>query len=565
LAGCSTEHPLTTWLDMISMGLDSLTTVTDGDAWQIAQVRAEFAEVAADAAGHAVDVQLSLADLRSLLGERLRGRPTRANFRTGELTVCTMVPMRSVPHRVVCLLGLDDGAFPRSTVADGDDVLVREPCVGERDPRSEDRQLLLDAVLAATDHLVLVYSGADERTNARRPPAVPLEELLDTIDATVRTEDAARARDRVVVRHPLQTFSARNFDHGVLGAPGPFSFDRAALAGAQAAADVRGGGRPFLPATLAPVDGDDVVQLDDLRRFLEHPVRAFLRRRLGVTFFTDDEDPLDGLPVELDPLETWAVGDRLLRTRLTGAEKNRCIQAEWRRGTVPPGALGMRLLTEVAADVELLVTAALPGLTGDPVAIDVRALLPGGRTVVGTVSGVYADTIATVEYAKLSPKHRLRAWVRLLALTAGRRDGAWRAVTIGRDRDGRASRSTLGPIDPGAATALLAGLVQLADEGLGEPLPLSTKASHAYARCRTRGGMPDAAVDAARKEWTRFGAGAEGDDAAHALVWGPASALDVLLTGQPVSDRGDAEPTRFGTLAMRLWAPLFDAETVTRL
>ncbi|MDT5119583.1 MAG: exodeoxyribonuclease gamma subunit, partial [Mycobacterium sp.] len=193
LAGCSTEHPLTTWLDIISMGLDSLTTVTDGDAWQIAQVRAEFAEVAADAAGHAVDVQLSLADVGSLLGERLRGRPTRANFRTGELTVCTMVPMRSVPHRVICLLGLDDGAFPRSTVADGDDVLVREPCIGERDPRSEDRQLLLDAVLAATDHLVLVYSGADERTNARRPPAVPLEELLDTIDATVRTEDGARA------------------------------------------------------------------------------------------------------------------------------------------------------------------------------------------------------------------------------------------------------------------------------------------------------------------------------------------------------------------------------------
>ena len=73
------------------------------------------------AAGRAVP--LDLTEVRSLLGEELRGRPTRANFRTGDLTVCTLVPMRSVPHRVVCLLGLDDGVFPRHPEVDGDDLL----------------------------------------------------------------------------------------------------------------------------------------------------------------------------------------------------------------------------------------------------------------------------------------------------------------------------------------------------------------------------------------------------------------------------------------------------------
>ena len=564
LVALSGEHTLTTWLDMITAGLDSLNAVTEDDAWQRSQVGVELADVAAAAAGHSVGVQLSLTDVRSLLGERLRGRPTRANFRTGELTVCTMVPMRSVPHRVVCLLGLDDGVFPRTTVAGGDDVLARDPCVGERDPRSEDRQLLLDAVLAATQYLVLVYSGADERTNARRPPAVPLEELLDTLDTTVRTEDGSRAREQVLVRHPLQTFGPQNFSPGALGVPRPFSFDRAALAGAKAATGVRDDRRLFLPAPLPRLD-HDVVELDDLRRFLEHPVRAFLRRRLGVSFFTEDEDPVDGLPVELDALQTWAVGDRLLRSRLTGADLGRCVQAEWRRGTVPPGALGMRVLDKVAAEVEPLVAAAGPSLTGDPAIIDVRASLPGGRAVVGTLSGVYADTIATVEYAKLGPKHRLRAWVRLLALTVCQGDVGWRAVTIGRDRDGRVSRSTLGPVDPGTAAALLTGLVDLSDEGLCEPLPLFTKASHAYARCRTRGGQVDDAVAAARKEWTRFGAGGEGDDPAQAMVWGSATPMDTLLTEQTVTDRTSAEPTRFGALAMRVWAPLFDAETVKRL
>ena len=122
---------------------------------------------------------MRLPDICALLQRHLAGRPTRANFRTGTLTVCTMVPMRSVPHRVVCLVGLDDGVFPRLGVVDGDDVLARRPMTGERDIRSEDRQLLLDAIGAATGNLVITYTGANEYSGQRRPPAVPLAELLD--------------------------------------------------------------------------------------------------------------------------------------------------------------------------------------------------------------------------------------------------------------------------------------------------------------------------------------------------------------------------------------------------
>ncbi len=141
--------------------------------------------------------------------------------------------MRSVPHRVVCLVGLDDGVFPRLESVDGDDVLARRPLTGERDIRSEDRQLLLDAIGAATETLVITYAGRGEHTNDDKPPAVPLGELLDTLDRTT----SAPVRDDVVRPAPAPALRRGQPDVRRAGPRDdrPFSFDRTALAGARAA------------------------------------------------------------------------------------------------------------------------------------------------------------------------------------------------------------------------------------------------------------------------------------------------------------------------------------------
>ena len=195
--------------------------------------------------------ELAPAEVRAPTSpRRLEGRPTRANFRTGHLTVCTLMPMRSVPHRVVCLLGLDDGAFPRKAPRDGDDLMLADPHVGERDPRSEDRQLLLDALLAATERLIVTYTGNDERTNTARPPAVPVGELLDAVDATVRCDDgAARGQRSDPVRHPLQPFDPRNFV-AVRSPARRGALTAVALEGARALVGPRRPAAPFLAAPL---------------------------------------------------------------------------------------------------------------------------------------------------------------------------------------------------------------------------------------------------------------------------------------------------------------------------
>ncbi|HEX2029530.1 MAG TPA: exodeoxyribonuclease V subunit gamma [Nitriliruptorales bacterium] len=589
LADLTGPRPVAAWRAAIAAVADALTATTERDRWQNLQLHRLMDDVVAEATtdGAPSPVPLTLPEVRSLLDDRLRGRPTRANHRTGDLTVCTLVPMRSVPHRVVCLLGMDDGAFPRRTAPDGDDLIERDPHVGDRDLRSEDRQLLLDALLAAGDALVVTYTGRDERTNEPRPPAVPIGELLDAVDRTVRTGAVDRdgleepARHRVVVHHPLQPFDERNFRAGALEGDShprrPWSFDPAALAGARARARSERTAQRFAHGRLPAPDDGATVDLAELVRFLEHPVKAFLRQRLGVVLSTVDDQAPDAIPVELSPLERFAVGDRLLQARLAGVDLDRWRQVERARGSLPPGALATSLLDDVTATVGdiLAVADAHADRHATSASLDVTVPLEGGRTLTGMVGGVVGDVLLTVQYSRVGAKHRLAAWARLLAATAAHPDRALRAVTVGRSSDRRAvvRCARIPPLATSAgarrrhALGHLARLVDLFDRGMREPLPLYCDTSAAYAQA-ARDADADA-VQAAADVWTTGNQPWPNEDRhpEHLLVLGDVVPFDLLCDDLARQDEdrdgwpGD-ERTRVGRYARRLWDPLLAVEQV---
>jgi exodeoxyribonuclease V gamma subunit len=546
----SRTQTVTEWCDALLAAVLTIGAPAAGQAWQGPAGAPELEGGAASAGDREID--LTPADVASLLGARLAGRPTRAGFRTGTLTVSTMVPMRSVPHRVIVLLGLDEETFPRSGVTDGDDLLARPPRrPGERDPRSEDRQLLLDAVCSAGEHLIVLYTGADERTGAEVPPAVPVAELLDALDGVAIAPGGGSVRAFVTTRHPLQPFDPRNFGVGtVTSGPRPVSFDTAALAGARALLRPRTLPRPLVPGPLAPPRTDD-VELADLAEFLLHPARGFLKQRLDVQARSWYREPALAVPIELNDLDQWDVGERVLAAHLRGLDLDEALRLEDRRGAMPPGDLAVRVRSRIRARVDAIASAARGDLaTGDGTA-DIDVLLPGGRRLTGTVTGLHGDARVRVSYSTLGPKHRLSAWVDLLALCAGDPDRGWMAVTVARRKDD-GSRHVLPGVDPQTALTVLADLVALRDEGLCEPLPMALKTTWAYADVRRRGPSEPvvrAAREAARKAW-------EGND------WGPGERADaehVLLWADdwPLGDRSEQ---RFDELALRLWAPVLRVE-----
>lgn len=570
------------WLAVITEGVQGLADVPHRDAWQLAQFERELARVGAAARTRAGRTpSLTLADVHALLREQGAGRATRSNFRTGTLTVCTMVPMRSVPHRVVCLVGLDDGVFPRSSTPDGDDALARRPVTGERDLRSEDRQLLLDALMSARDTLVITYTGADEHSGQERPPAVPLGELVDAVRASAE----GPAVDRLVTRHPLQPYDRRN-----LGAPPPgaepllphgqpFSFDPAALAGALASAGERA--EPgTIAATHLPPRPEEEVALDDLIRFFEHPAKAFLRSRLGMLLPEVPELRGEGIPVELDPLDTWQIGDRMLQAVLAGRDPARTVQAERWRGSLPPDELGTTTMQTVTEAVQRLCEATWrvvgTGTWGQAVprgSVDVDVALPGGRRLVGTVTGMVDGSALTVTYSTVRAKQRVRSWILSLVLAAAGTGATSRLV--GQHSWGRGEKGpvlyTHGPHDPGIAVELLAQLVDVRERGLSEVLPLPVRTAARWAETYARTGRERLADTQATRDWTTTDAGfvpGEQDDGPWLRVFGGALPYPALAALPPGPDETwqPGVGSRLGQLALRVWGPVLQpgAESMGR-
>ena len=549
----SGTRPLRDWLTALVEGVRLLTRVVDDDAWQISQLEREFNDVLARAGSRAATA-LRLPDIEQLLQRHLAGRPTRANFRTGTLTVCTMVPMRSVPHRVVCLVGLDDTVFPRIGAVDGDDALARDPQTGERDVRSEDRQLLLDAVCAATETLVITYTGANEFTGHLRPPAVPLAELIDAIDLTTD----APVREAVVTQHPLQPFDIRNVTPGAVVAAAPeqpFTFDSTVLRAARAAEGLHEE-RPKFATTVLPALETGDVSLADLVAFFKDPVKGFFRS-LDYTLPAEVEGVEDAIPVEINALDEWTVGDRMLSDMLRGMSPERALNAEWCRGTLPPGQIGWRTARRIREQAAVLAVEAAAFRTTPARAVDVDIDLGSGRRLTGTVSQVFGDRLVSVTYSKLGGKHLLEAWIPLLALAAHDSGQEWTAVCIGRRKKGDGARRE--DIDCPATSAidLLRDLVAMYDTGRREPIPLPLKTSFAWADARSSGGDP---VYAAGFHW-RSNDNFPGEDRspAHARAWKPGAPLSDLMEPVRPGEEQPGENTRLGAYAARLWRPLLQS------
>ncbi len=505
---------------------------------------------------------------------------------TGAVTFCSLLPERGVPARVVCLLAMDDGGFPRSVRTLGFDPTTSHPRVGDRDPRDEDRYLLLEALMAARDAVLVFWTGHDVRTNETIAPAVPIGELIDVLEASFLPPRGWDSVQRyLTVHHPLQAFSTRNLVAGGLAPvpPSPkaephrltsvrWTFDRRLENSARSTRGTQRPERPFWPPghTLPTRSTDAPVDLHDLLRFWKQPVAWLVERELGL-WLQDHTSHLPGRePLELDALERYQLQSDLIGAAFEDDDDSwrQVWQRRSARGQLPPGTLGRVAVEDAAAPVHVAAHLLAPFRSPTrPERIDVA--LPDGRSVLGSVPAVGRGTVTALLLGNPVGRRLLQTWLQVVALTAA--DIPTRAIVAwtgsSRKKPDITAYHPFGG-DSSAARAYLSRLLQLREQGLTHPLLYGPRSSWAFMTTKLgRSGPRVCDVDSLDALSPELLQKASKEAAQH--WWGTERFAGDLhhpamerLFGRscPILDTTGTATAEFVELAFTLWGPLLASE-----
>jgi exodeoxyribonuclease V gamma subunit len=479
--------------------------------------------------------------------------PTLAHqFVSGGVTFCSLMPMRAVPFRVVCLLGMNDGDFPRRARQADFDLLTLPGMArpGDRSRRDDDRYLMLEAVLSARDKLYVSWVGRNVRDNSEQPPSVLVSQLRDYLAAGWDLD-----LGQMTTEHALQPFSRRYFEQGGLTTyAGEW---RAAHAGA--ALDDDGALPPF------ELEAGYRLKLGELANFLRQPARYFFRRRLGVWFAEAATLGQDEEPFSFNALERYMLEDSLLdddaepeaQSEVRASLAARAARLA-REGVLPIGLIGRKWQEQLVDALVPVRTAWLTLCARFPAQ---AAKLPISLNVDGVELDDWIDRLRT--------NHEETAWLmqissKVLDKKGGPRGdkliGPWvrqlAAAACGYQVTGylvaRDAIVTMAPIEAQQARKELTALVALWRKNLDQPLPAACKTALAQlaggdARATYDGGFElSGEVDdlCLARLWPDFAAlaasGAWADTAA--ALYGPlANWLDQQLAVTPL-DKDQVEP-----------------------
>jgi len=550
LATWREPRSLTTWVDETVQVLDThlkppadaFQRQTDTDT--VAQILGGLLK---DAAEHAT-LDVSLAEYIDVFDHACAKQGVTGTSDTG-ITVSSLLGIRSLPFRVVCLLGMNDAALANATNDVVHDLIATQPDPNDTTAKDETRQLVFDALINTTEHLIVTYTATDPRTGDNKPNARLLDDLTELIDTHLACDDGTSATTRLTVTHP------RQLTHPVYyAAQSPLlRTDQALLHIAAATQTVTpdAATRPLVPPHFsAPtaVQSKDSLTLMALIGAIQDPAHTYLFRH-GIRVVADEDVPDDRDLFALTGLRRYALYDEAMSWR-DDSTLDAFIDAFTYRGVLPTGSFG----TAAKHDLETFVSDLR----------DVRRTLADTPTIVAvtidfdqaTLSGEltrYAHTIVSYDASSNPARSELAVWIQVLAATAQTGE-AHDGIVIYRDKNTVAKRMINAPQKIDDCYEILTRLIEISRQIAATPTPFFARTSYAYAKNICAGEDATKALTAAEKEWHNsfFGIG-EASKPAVGYLYGFDLPFDQL-----------AADDRFHQLAIDVFGSLFDARSQAR-
>jgi exodeoxyribonuclease V gamma subunit len=530
----SKPRSLSEWRRDLRETMDALFAADDTAQPELNRLRNAISNLGEIAGASQHDDAVSLDVVTAQLEDSLEESSSGAGFLSGQLTFCALKPMRSVPFRVVCLLGLNDGAYPRHDRPPSFDMVAQHPQPGDRNIRDGDRALFLEALLSARQCFYLSYVGQSLRDNQPLPPSVLVSELLDYLAENFETKV-----DDFVIRHRLQAFSPRNFE----GRGKLFSYSADNCAAGIISGKSRLEAPPFFDEALSePGKEWREVEVARLIEFFSYPAKFFVRHRLGIELPREREEIEDREPFALHSLDRYDLEQKLLDDALDGVGPEDALEMVRASGVLPPGGTGALIFDELCTNVQGFAEAIREqvAVKAEPVMavrIEINDFALSGR-----IDRIRGETLLHYRLTRLKPKDFIRIWIEHLVRNLTEQKPA---LLFGKEGEEIASYE-FPPTNQ--AREVLSELLMAYWRGLREPLRLFPRTSWKFVDKISSGKQTDRARYLASEDWM----GNENDPGGR----GEREDLYVKLAFRNTADVLDKEWER---ISLRVLGPIFSA------
>ncbi|EIY2761827.1 exodeoxyribonuclease V subunit gamma [Escherichia coli] len=431
--GLAQERPLEEWLPVCRDMLNAFFLPDAETEAAMTLIEQQWQAIIAEGLGAQYGDAVPLSLLRDELALRLDQERISQRFLAGPVNICTLMPMRSIPFKVVCLLGMNDGVYPRQLAPLGFDLMSQKPKRGDRSRRDDDRYLFLEALISAQQKLYISYIGRSIQDNSERFPSVLVQELIDYIgqshylpgdEALNCDESEARVKAHLTCHHTRMPFDPQNYQPGNLQ-----SYAREWLPAASQAGKAHSEFVQPLPFTLP-----ETVPLETLQRFWAHPVRAFFQMRLQVNFRTEDSEIPDTEPFILEGLSRYQINQQLLNALVEQDDAERLFRRFRAAGDLPYGAFGEIFWETQCQEMQQLADRVIAcRQPGQSMEIDLAC---NGVQITGWLPQVQPDGLLRWRPSLLSVAQGMQLWLEHLVYCASggngesrlflRKDGEWR-------------------------------------------------------------------------------------------------------------------------------------------
>lgn len=394
--------PLNDWtsrLDRYADRLFSSPAIDEQERSELNELLLELGRTFAPIHAGEVELDTIVAWLETICSERM----SSSGFLRGRLTFCSMLPMRSIPFKVIALLGLNEGEFPKVERPATFDLLSHTFRKGDRSHRADDRYQFLEILLSAREQLIMTYIGQSIRDNESIPPSVIVSELLEVLEAHYPLSG-------LLVEHPLQPFSRRYFT----GNPGLFSYSQSHCETAQAMIDPERAPAPWWSGT---VEGEPVETIDllDLFAFFRNPQKYFLQQRLSLRLSGIEDEPQEREPFAVGGLDAYQINQNWIAEVLSGRDIT--VDRLNARGLWPCGTPGKLLFARTDQALSAFVELIRNKNMGAPLVDESIDLAVGGCRLLGKLSNLYEQGSLLYRYTDLKGKDLLHAWLHHLIIS----------------------------------------------------------------------------------------------------------------------------------------------------